>query len=110
LSGLCPDNARRKIKILSGRQADKVSYGQQPASSEANMSDPYLPLLLLFAFRGMITLIRTVEQLVIVCLALRDTAPEHRAPILRALRGKPTDDRPPISETLAMELLPLTDW
>jgi hypothetical protein len=54
------------------------------------MSDPYLPLLLLFAFRGMITLIRTVEQLVIVCLALRDTAPEHRAPILRALRGKPT--------------------
>jgi hypothetical protein len=51
------------------------------------MSDLYSPLVILLVFQGVITLIQSVEQLVVACLALRGTAPEHRAPILRALRG-----------------------
>jgi hypothetical protein len=53
------------------------------------VSDPYSPLVFLLALRGVITLIQTAERLVVACLALRDTDPEHRAAILRALRGKP---------------------
>lgn len=72
------------------------------------MSDLYSPLVLLLAFRGVIIpLIQTVEQLVVTCLALRDTGPEHRAPILRALRGKP-DDRPRTPNTRERNSLPFT--
>jgi hypothetical protein len=56
--------------------------------------DLYSPLVLLLAFRSVITLIQTTEQLVVAYLALRRTAPEHRAPILRALRGASIGDRP----------------
>ena len=56
------------------------------------MSDLYSPLMLFLAFRALAVLIQTVGQVVVVCLALRGAAPEHRAPILRALGGKTSDD------------------
>lgn len=57
------------------------------------MSDLSSPLLLILAVQGVIALIRTVGQIVIMHIALRGTVPEQRARILRALRGK--DGEPP---------------
>jgi hypothetical protein len=94
LSGLRPDNTRREAKRLSGRQADKVACGQNLTARRDHVHDLYSPLVLVLAIRSVIVLLQTVEQLVVACLALRDTPPEHRAPILRALRGKPGDRTP----------------
>jgi hypothetical protein len=52
------------------------------------MSDLSSPLLFLLAFQGVIVLTRAAGQILIVCIALRGTAPEQRARILRALRGE----------------------
>jgi hypothetical protein len=56
------------------------------------VSDLYSPLLILLTLRGVITVIQTAGQIVVACLALRGTAPEHRPPILWALRGKAIDN------------------
>lgn len=83
-------------------------------SSEDLVSDLYSPLVLLLALRGVITLIQTVGQLALACLALRGTAPEHRAPILRALSGKPSGNMPRPPESMTTECPTshgsLTDW
>jgi hypothetical protein len=57
------------------------------------MPSLYSPLLLVLAFRGVITFIQAAQQLLLAYLALRRTAPEHRAPILRALHGTTVCDR-----------------
>jgi hypothetical protein len=51
------------------------------------MSDLSSSLLLLLAFQGVIVLIRTAGQIVIMYIGLRGTAPEQRARILGALHG-----------------------
>jgi hypothetical protein len=51
------------------------------------MSDLSSPLLLLLVLQGVIVFIRTAGQIVILCIALRGTAPEQRARILGALHG-----------------------
>jgi hypothetical protein len=52
------------------------------------MSALLSPLLLVLAFQGVVVSIRTAGQIVLVCIALRGTAPEQRARILQALHGK----------------------
>jgi hypothetical protein len=51
------------------------------------MSDLSSPLLFLLAFQGVFALIRTLGQIVIMCIALRGADPGQRAQILRALRA-----------------------
>jgi len=94
LSGSCPDREplgpdidREKIKVLSGREPDKISCDQAPAHLEDTLSGLSFPFLILVAIRGGIVLVQTVAQFAIICIALRDTTPEHRPPILRALSG-----------------------